>query len=173
MPDDPNPCLTCPLPECNEKDPRCRLRTRTRKSRWQEQIDRVAQLKPGEHVMLPPVYKEDVKLLQTTLYHLNQGRGRLPVRTRSIPLLGEEMVELEVWRTDGMTDQQRHWGHWEEYTEQVRVLEPGEECAFALPTLSDLRRLQNAIGRLGHRLGMALRTWRTHDPLTLHVWRGG
>jgi len=166
--DDKTICLTCTLPDCDEDDPRCPRQFRPYRSKWQDQIDRVAALAEGERVILDAVPAASYRSLQSSLSQAaRKRRFGFQIRTRS-HRTDSDRVEVEVWRSDQVRG--RHWSHWTERIDRAFALQPGEECEFTMSTPTDLGRLQNALYRRATRTGVLIETWRTHgEHLVLHV----
>ena len=169
--DDPEPCLTCTLPDCDENDPRCRLRRVSRPSKWAAEIAQVGALQPGDQVSFGPMESHKADVLQSTLLYL-AGLGRLPrIRTRRRRLDLDDAYHLLVWRAEPVP--RRRWSKWGDAADACRALQPGQEQVFYMDTVSELDRLQKTLcsGRRKGRLP-GIRTWRVNgERLELHVKR--
>jgi hypothetical protein len=164
--DDPGPCLSCALPDCDEDSPGCRRRQVRQPSKWQDEIDLVAGLCQGQRLALDPVPRTCVRSLQDALRRAaRSGWFGFPIRTRSHHIT-EELTEVEVWRSDQVTG--RHWSRWAEDIDRLFAL---QECSYVLSTPVELCRLQNAIYRRAARAGVLVETWRAHRDghLVLHA----
>ena len=166
-----DPCLNCPLPECDENDPRCPLRQVPHewKSKWQPEIDRVAQLADGERLVFPAMSRQRTHSLQCAIEWRAQI-GRLPtMRTRRRLIYGEA-YELEVERRDNPPP--RRWSRWSEYLDVVEKLSVGEECSFVVSTPYDLKLLQQSVYQWQRARDARCRTRReSGDRLVLYVTR--
>ena len=167
-----DPCLTCPLPDCDEDDPRCPLRHQHGNgqlvSEWQAELEQLARLADGERVRIS-VPQWQVKRLQDAISHQCRQGKLPPMRTRRHLIYGEG-YELEVERCDDLPA--RRWSKWSEYLDVVERLAVGEECSFVVSTPYDLKLLQQTVYQWHRFRDVRARTRReSGERLTLYVTR--